>query len=107
MYNKIALIGNLGRDAELSYTSSGTALLRFSMAVKSGYGDNEKTAWVSCTLFGARAEALTDHMVKGKLVYVEGELYPADDGNPRMYDKNDGSRASTYEVTVKEVKLLK
>jgi len=106
MYNKITLIGNIGKDAELSYTPTGAPMTRFNVAVKSGYGDKERTAWISCTLFGKLAEALDGFLTKGKLVYVEGELYPAEDGNPRTYQKNDGTAAASYDVTVKEVKLL-
>ena len=106
MYNKITLIGNIGKDAELSYTPTGAPMTRFNVAVKSGYGDKERTAWISCTLFGKLAEALDGFLTKGKLVYVEGELYPGENGNPRAYEKKDGKYAASYEVTVKEVKLL-
>ena len=49
--------GNLGKDAETKTTPSGTSVCTFSVAVKSGYGDNQKTTWANCSLFGKRAES--------------------------------------------------
>lgn len=73
--NKFLFTGNLGQDSEVKYTASGTAVLSFSVAVKSGYGDRAKTTWVRCALFGKRAEGnLSQYLVKGAQVAVSGEL---------------------------------
>jgi len=64
--------GRLGRDAELK-TPNGKPLLSFAVAVESGWGDNKKTTWVECTLFGKRAESLADHLLKGSTVGISGE----------------------------------
>lgn len=73
--NKFLFTGNLGQDSELKYTASGTPVLSFSVAVKSGYGDRAKTTWVRCALFGKRAEGnLSQYLVKGTQVAVSGEL---------------------------------
>ena len=55
--NKYIFNGNLGRDAEVRTTQSGKVVCRFSVAVQEGYGDNQRTKWVKCSLFGKRAEA--------------------------------------------------
>ena len=73
--NLLAFTGNLGKDAEVKYLSNGTPICEFSVAMKSGYGDKEKTNWVRCALFGKRAEGqLPQYLLKGAQVAVTGEL---------------------------------
>lgn len=73
--NVFTFSGNLGGDAEVKYMPSGDAVANFSVAVKSGYGDKEKTNWVRCALFGKRAEGgLIQYLKKGTQVVVSGEL---------------------------------
>ena len=73
--NNFIFTGNLGRDAEVKYLSSGSAVCEFSVAVKSGYGDREKTNWVRCAMFGKKAEGqLPQYLLKGTQVAVSGEL---------------------------------
>ena len=100
--NKYIFSGNLGRDAEVRYTSGGKAVCSFSVAVKAGYGDNEKTEWVKCSLFGKRAEGgLVQYLVKGQQVIVEGEP-TADAWN----DKQSGEAKGCLYVFVKDVELV-
>lgn len=74
--NLFVATGNLGKDAEVKYTPSGTAICTFSLAVKSGYGDKEKTTWINCGLFGKRAEGqLPQYLTKGTQVCVAGEIF--------------------------------
>lgn len=73
--NVFTASGHLGSDCQLSSTSGGTAVCSFSIAVSSGYGDNEKTTWVKCSVFGKRAEGkLPEHLLKGQEVVVSGEI---------------------------------
>jgi len=73
--NLFSFTGNLGKDAEVKHTASGTALCEFSVAVKSGYGDKEKTNWVRCVMFGKKAEGqLPQYLRKGTQVAISGEL---------------------------------
>jgi single-strand DNA-binding protein len=73
--NKYIFTGNLGNDAETKYLPNGTAVCEFSAAAKSGFGDNEKTLWIKCAMFGKRAEGqLPQYLVKGAKVCVAGEL---------------------------------
>ncbi len=77
--NKVLLIGNIGNDAELKYSASGIPVSSFSLAVNKVYKNQngekqEKTTWVKIVLFGKTAESLHQYLIKGKLVYVEGEL---------------------------------
>ena len=72
--NLFAATGNLGKDCRKGEVS-GTAVLNFSIGVKSGYGDKEQALWVDCALWGKQAESkLADYLVKGQKVAVTGEL---------------------------------
>jgi single-strand DNA-binding protein len=73
--NKFILTGNLGNDHEMKHLPNGDALCEFSVGVKSGFGDKEKTLWVKCSMFGKRAAGqLPQYLVKGTKVCISGEL---------------------------------
>jgi len=72
--NNLTAIGRVGRDAELKYTQGGDAILRFSAAVDSGYGDKKTTVWLDCAMFGKRGEKLAEYIKKGDRIGVTGEL---------------------------------
>ena len=92
--------GNLGRDAEMRYTSKGEPALSFSVAVKAGYGQHEKTSWARCTLWGKRGESVAPYLVKGALVGVSGELAQT------KFTTKDGVDQYTLDVRVNDVTLL-
>jgi len=73
--NKVILLGYLGRDPEISYTSSGMAVCKFSLATSKKRKDGQEvTAWHRCTAFDKRGEAISRYVSKGQQLYVEGEL---------------------------------
>lgn len=72
--NNCTFIGRCGRDAELRHTSNGKAVLGWSIAVDSGFGDNKKTTWIDCALWGDRGEKIADYIKKGDRIGVVGEL---------------------------------
>ena len=71
--NNFNFTGNLGNDCRQGQAGQ-TPVVNFSVAVKSGYGQNEQTVWVDCALFGNRATALAPYLTKGQTVAVSGEL---------------------------------
>lgn len=91
-------IGVLGRDAEMRATAGGTQVLNFSVAAKGSRRDAD-TVWLSCALFGARAEKLQQYLTKGKKVFVRGEF------RARQWAKGEKSGVD-IDVTVDEVELL-
>lgn len=102
--NRCTFIGNLAADPELRTTQSGQAVLKFRIGCTESYLDKnntrqEKTEWVSCTLWGKRGESLSRILEKGKQVYVEGSL------STSSYEK-DGEKRYRTEVNVREVILL-
>ena len=77
--NRVILVGNLGRDAEVRYGASGSAVANFSLATTENWTgrDGEKreqTEWHRVALWGKPAESLQQYLVKGKQVYIEGRL---------------------------------
>lgn len=89
--------GRLGADGELRTTQSGEKVLGFRVANDVGYGDRKTTQWVECSIWGRRAEALAQHMTKGKMVVVSGEL------TLREFEKRDGTRGAGLSVRVNEL----
>ena len=104
MYQKITIVGNLGRDPEMKYLPDGKAVTRFSVAT-SNY--KNETAWFRVSVFGRSAEACHQYLAKGSKVLVDGELtYDADTGGPKVFDRKDGTAGATFEVVARDVKFL-
>ncbi|MDQ3256496.1 MAG: single-stranded DNA-binding protein [Acidobacteriota bacterium] len=92
-FNKIILVGNLGRDPELRYTPQGTPVCTFSLATNERRKEThsaepkELTTWFRVTLWGRQAETAAQYLQKGRTVYVEGRLrveeYTDKEGKPR------------------------
>ena len=104
--NKVILVGNLGRDAELRYTPGGAAVLNFSMATTETWKDKatnekkEQTEWHKVVYWGRPAEAIKDFLVKGKQIYLEGRL------QTRQWEDKEGQKRYTTEVKADKVVLL-
>jgi len=107
---KVEMIGNLGRDPEMRYTPSGTEVCSFSVAATRSYnrGDEkvEETIWVRVTTWGKQAIVCNKYLKKGSKVYVEGRLVPDKNGNPRIWEKQDGTPGVSFEVNASEVQFL-
>lgn len=71
---QICIAGRTGKAAELRRTQSGDPVLSFSLAVDDGYGQNKKTIWFDCSVWGKRAQALENHIQKGSALTVSGDL---------------------------------
>lgn len=98
--NKLQIIGRITKDAELRNSGEKT-VSNFTVAVDDGWGENKKTIWVRCALWGDRAVSLEQYLTKGTQVYVEGRLNH-DEGNPRVW----GEGKTSFEMTVQDIKLL-
>jgi single-strand DNA-binding protein len=103
--NKVILVGNLGRDAELRYTPGGAAVSKFSVATTEVWNDKsgqrqERTEWHNIDLWGKQAESLSEYLVKGKQVYVEGRLQTDE------YTDKEGIKRKTTRVRCDRVVLL-
>jgi single-strand DNA-binding protein len=103
--NKVILVGNLGRDAELRYTPGGAAVATLNMATTEVWNDKqgqkqEKTEWHRVILWGKQAESLQEYLTKGKQIYVEGRL------QTRQWDDKDGNKRYTTEIKADRITLL-
>jgi single-strand DNA-binding protein len=103
--NKVILVGNLGRDAELRYTPGGAAVATLNLATTEVWNDKqgqrqEKTEWHRVVLWGKQAETLQEYLVKGKQIYVEGRL------QTRQWDDKDGNKRYTTEIKADRITLL-
>jgi single-strand DNA-binding protein len=106
MLNKIMLIGNLGRDPEMTYTSSGKAVTKFSLAVSRRMkdpetGDNrEETTWFTIIAWERLAETCSQYLHKGSKAYIEGRM------TSRKYTNKDGIEVTAWEVVASNMELL-
>ncbi len=112
MYQKVTLIGNLGRDPEQRYTPSGQAVTTFSVATSEKWTGQdgqpqERTVWWRVSVFGKQAETCAQYLRKGSKVYVEGRMQ-ADPktGGPRIWTGQDGAPRASFEITGITVKFL-
>lgn len=108
MYQKIIIIGNLGRDPELRYTPQGSPVCNFDVATnRKGKDGEQTTAWFRVTAWGSLAENCNQYLAKGRQVLVEGELRPdPETGGPRTWTRNDGTTGASFEVNARVVKFL-
>jgi len=111
-YQKIILVGNLGRDPEMRYLPSGTPVTNFSVATNRAYtnGDGEQvkeTVWFRVSAWGKQAEVTNQYLRKGSRVLVEGRLIPDPaTGGPRIWTRQDGTPAASFEVHAQTVRFL-
>jgi len=97
--NTITVIGNVGRDPELRYANSGTAVLKFSVADTIGRDDNKKTTWHDITVFGEMAENVGSALSKGQRVIIMGKLQKS------KYTGRDGVEKEKAEIVADDVAL--
>jgi single-strand DNA-binding protein len=103
--NKVMLIGNLGRDAELRYTTGGAAVATLNLATTEVFKDKQgekktTTEWHRIVVWGKTAETISEYLTKGKAIYVEGKL------QTRKWKDKDGNDKYTTEVRGDRVVLL-
>ena len=103
--NKVMLIGNLGKDPELRYTPDGLAILKFSMATTEYFNDKsgnktEKAIWHNIVVFDKLASTMSNYLVKGKQIFVEGRI------NNRSYEDKEGNTKYITEIIGNNIVLL-
>jgi single-strand DNA-binding protein len=103
--NKVIIVGNMGRDAEVRYTPGGAAVATLSLATTDVWNDKagqrqEKTEWHRVVVWGKQAETLAEYLTKGRQIYVEGRL------QTRQWDDKDGNKRYTTEIRSDRIVLL-
>ena len=111
-YHTMIIVGRLGKDPEMRYTPNGAAVTSFSVATDRQYTDSggqkvKETIWFRIEAWGKQAESCNQYLKKGQMVLVEGRLRPdVKSGGPRIWNRQDGSPASSYEVVANTVRFL-
>ena len=112
MYQKVTIVGNLGRDPEMRYTPDGTPVTNFSVATNRRWNrpdgtQGEETVWFRVTAWRRLAEVCNQYLQKGRMVLIEGRLQadPAT-GGPRIWTGNDGAPRASFELTADAVKFI-
>lgn len=103
--NKVMVMGNLGADPEMRYTTNGAAVTTFSVAVNEQWNDQNgerraRTEWFSVVTWNKTAENCAQYLRKGSLVFVEGRL------QTRSWDGQDGKKQYRTEVVGDRVNFI-
>ena len=103
--NKVILVGRIGKDPEVRYTASGSAIIQFSVATNEPFrGDDgkweERAEWHRVVAFDRLAETCSQLLSKGRLVYVEGKL------RTRQWEDQQGVKRYTTEINARDIQVL-
>jgi single-strand DNA-binding protein len=103
--NKVILIGRLGADPEVRYTTEGSSVASFRIATTETWKDKggnkqERTEWHSIVAWRRLGEIAGEYLKKGSLVYIEGRI------RSREYDAKDGTKRKVFEIEATDMKLL-
>ena len=95
--NRCTFSGRLVADAEMRYTSSGTPVTSFRIAVDTGFGEHKRTDFINCVLW--KREGIVTHLTKGKPVIISGEY------QGREYEDKSGQKQRTVEIIVRDLEF--
>lgn len=100
--NKAILLGNLGKDAELTFLPSGQPVCKFSLATNRSWKDKngdwqEETEWHNIVLWGEQAERYAQYLTKGQKIYIEGRI------KSRTWEGKDGSKHNATDIVAERV----
>ncbi len=103
--NKAILVGRLGADPEVRYSSSGTAVTNFRLATDRKYTNKQgekiaETEWHRCVAFGRTGEVCGEYLHKGSQIYVEGRI------RTRDWEDKDGNKRWSTEILVEQMQML-
>jgi single-strand DNA-binding protein len=103
--NKVMLLGNLGKDPEVRYTSSGRAMATFTLATSQTWrdqdgNDQERTEWHRIVAWGRLGEICGEYLGKGKQVFIEGRIQSRD------WEDQDGNKRTTVEIIANDMIML-
>lgn len=103
--NKVLLLGNLGKDPEVRYTSSGRAVATFTLATSQQWrdqdgNDQERTEWHRVVAWGRLGEVCGEYLSKGKQVFIEGRI------QSREWEDQEGNKRTTVEIIANDMIML-
>ena len=103
--NKVIIIGRLGKDPDMRYAPSGTAIASFTLATNHSIKDadgnwNQQTEWHSIKSFGRQAEFVGEYLKKGKLAFIEGRLQTS------SWEDQNGQKKYRTDIIANDVQML-
>lgn len=103
--NKVMLLGNLGADPEVKYTSSGSSVCNFTLATSDSWTDKsgkkqDKTEWHRIVVWSKLAELCGEYLSKGRQVFLEGKI------QTRSWEDREGNKRYTTEIVASDVKFI-
>lgn len=113
MYQKIVIVGNLGRDPEMRYMPDGKAVTSFNVATSRRWTDprsgqvQDETTWFRVSVWGRQAETANQYLSKGSKVLVEGRIKPdPNTGAPKLFTRQDGTVGASFEISADEIRFM-
>ena len=104
MFQKLIIVGRVGNEPTMKYTTDGKAVTTFSVAASNR---KDETVWFRVSTWDKQAETCNQYLHKGSKVLVEGALKSDAQGNPRTYERKDGGGwSASFEVVASSVKFL-
>lgn len=100
MFQKVTIMGHLGKDPELRTSKDGKNFSKFTVATTSGFGDRKKTTWWNVTVFGRQSDVCQQYLRKGSIVHLDGNL------DIDEYDGKDGKHHVSVNLLANSVTLL-
>ncbi len=106
MYQKLIIVGRLGRDPEMRYTPQGQPVTTLNVATDRSWTDangqrQDRTTWFRVTVWGKQAESCNQYLSKGRMVLVEGTI-----DEPQVYQRRDGEWAASLSVRADSVRFI-
>ena len=112
MYQKVVIVGHVGRDPEMRYMADGTAVTNFSVATNRRWTNQagervDETTWFRVSVWGRQAETTNQYVTRGSKLLVEGRLVPDPaTGGPRIWSRQDGAAGASFELRADVVRFL-
>jgi len=111
MFQRLVLVGNLGRDPEMRYTPQGTPVTTFPVATSNKYTtadgqQKETTTWFRVSVFRKQAETCNQYLTKGCRVLIEGTLTADENGGPRIWTDREGKPHASFDVVAQTVRFM-
>lgn len=103
--NRVILIGRLGKDPEVKYTTGGAPVAKFTIATDEVFKDRSgeqqrRTEWHNIVAWNKLAEICGEYLTKGKQVYIEGSI------RSRQWEDQSGNKRTAYEIVARDMKML-
>lgn len=98
--NSVNLVGRFAKDPDLRYSTTGTAICNFTLAVRNPYNVDGQADFIQCVAWGSAAELVAEKHIKGNMIGVDGRI------STRNYENNEGNRIYVTEVNVSAVHLI-